>query len=146
MQNPSAHPHSQNQMNDLPSMRLFLEFFVQDFQKSYYFYNTVMRMNAFHYEDDFAQLRRGQTQIHLLTLDELPKSLKQKELSPLAGRTEICLELQTQEELKAELAHIQSLGWPIEDPLTYRPWKKWDFRVKDPEGVYLRISTPILSD
>lgn len=129
-----------------PSMRLFLEFFVHDFKASHHFYHTIMRMQNVHYEEDFAQLQRGQMQIHLLSIQELPEALQKEDLAPLASRTEVCLELSNLEEVKAELDYIQSLGWPIEDDLIYRPWNKYDFRIKDPEGVYLRISTPTLSD
>lgn len=38
------------------------------------------------------------------------------------------------EEVKDELKVVT--------PLKYRPWGKWDFRLEDPFGYYLRVSEP----
>ena len=44
------------------------------------------------------------------------------------------------DDLSAEHDRVTAHGWPIEEPLTDRPWGLTDFRVLDPGGYYLRIT------
>ena len=44
------------------------------------------------------------------------------------------------DDLRAEHDRVVAHGWPIEEPLTDRPWGLTDFRVLDPGGHYLRIT------
>jgi len=42
----------------------------------------------------------------------------------------------------AERDRVTALDWPLEDDLTARPWGLTDFRLLDPSGYYLRITSP----
>ena len=55
---------------------------------------------------------------------------------PTAG-TEIVLEV---DDVRAELAAVESSGWPLEEGLQDRPWGLADFRLLDPAGYYLRVT------
>lgn len=45
-------------------------------------------------------------------------------------------------ELHKLYAHVQAQEWPICDELRRRPWGLEDFRLQDPDGYYLRFTTP----
>ncbi len=45
------------------------------------------------------------------------------------------------EDVHREHRRVQASGWPIEDPLQTRPWGLTDFRVFDPTGQYIRITS-----
>ena len=51
---------------------------------------------------------------------------------------EIVLEV---EDLDAEYARVSATGWPLLDALEDRPWGLSDFRLADPDGYYLRITS-----
>jgi hypothetical protein len=138
--------NEESKKENIPSIRLFIEFFVKDFNSSYDFYTNIIRMKSLEHEEDFARLLRGKTQIHLLSIEELPNALKSSANYSLAARTEVCLEVASLEELKKEFEYIKSKKWPFESEIKYREWQKYDFRIKDPEGVYIRFSTPWLGE
>lgn len=50
------------------------------------------------------------------------------------------------DDVEAEYARVVATGWPIADPLQDRPWGLTDFRVFDPAGQYLRISSAAPGD
>ena len=52
--------------------------------------------------------------------------------------TEIVLEV---DDLDTEHGRVVAAGWPIEEDLTDREWGLRDFRVLDPSGYYLRLTT-----
>jgi uncharacterized glyoxalase superfamily protein PhnB len=39
-------------------------------------------------------------------------------------------------------ARVRRSGYPLAAPMQDRPWGLRDFRVADPDGYYLRITTP----
>jgi lactoylglutathione lyase len=43
--------------------------------------------------------------------------------------------------LEAEKDAIVSVGWPLDEDITIRPWGLRDFRVRDPDNYYLRFTT-----
>ncbi|ACV05228.1 VOC family protein [Kytococcus sedentarius] len=45
------------------------------------------------------------------------------------------------EDVHREHDRVRAAGWPVEDPLQERPWGLTDFRVFDPTGQYLRITS-----
>lgn len=46
--------------------------------------------------------------------------------------------------LHAERDRLRNAGWPIEEDIMRRPWGLQDFRVLDPDGYYLRITSKAL--
>ena len=51
---------------------------------------------------------------------------------------EIVLEV---DDVDAEREHVVGQGWPLDADLVDRPWGLRDFRVLDPDGYYLRITS-----
>ena len=73
-------------------------------------------------------------------LDTAPAAARREGRMPPCG-TEIVLELPTLDHVHAEMAHVQQQGWLIEEGgLTLQSWGLWDFRVRDQDGYYWRIT------
>lgn len=54
---------------------------------------------------------------------------------------EVVLEV---EDVTSTFEGVERSGWPISDALQHRPWGLTDFRVHDPDGHYIRVtSTPV---
>ena len=51
---------------------------------------------------------------------------------------EVVLEV---DDLRAEHDRVVAAGWPLEEPMQDRPWGLTDFRIIDPVGHYLRITS-----
>ncbi|GMA52189.1 hypothetical protein GCM10025857_35460 [Alicyclobacillus contaminans] len=51
---------------------------------------------------------------------------------------EIVLEVDDVDEL---YERVQASGYPVSEPLLMRPWGLKDFRLQDPDGYYLRITS-----
>lgn len=47
------------------------------------------------------------------------------------------------EDLPALYTHVQEQGWLVDGELQRQPWRVDDFRIVDPDGYYLRITTLI---
>ena len=124
------------------TMRLFVELFVRDLHRSRVFYHTVLGLEIDREDDDIVVLRRDQLRLHLLPLDDLPPALPGGQTSPLGSRVEFVIEV---DDIHAFEAHVRRTGWPIRDPLQERPWRRVDFRIEDPDGAYLRITSVDLS-
>ena len=45
------------------------------------------------------------------------------------------------DDLDAEERRVTEARWPIESPKQQRPWGLTDFRVHDPDGYYIRLTT-----
>lgn len=45
------------------------------------------------------------------------------------------------DDVAAEHGRALASGWPIADPLQERPWGLVDFRVFDPSGQYIRVTS-----
>ncbi len=56
---------------------------------------------------------------------------------PTVG-VELVLEV---DDLDAEVAHVLAQGWPLDEPVTERPWGLRDVRLLDPDGYYWRLTT-----
>lgn len=52
--------------------------------------------------------------------------------------TEIVLEV---DDIDAEFARVSETGWPLEGGLREQPWGLRDFRLHDPDGYYLRLTS-----
>jgi predicted enzyme related to lactoylglutathione lyase len=50
------------------------------------------------------------------------------------------------DDIRAEYDRVLATGWPIADPLQRRPWGLTDFRVFDPAGQYLRVTSTVPRD
>ncbi|WP_416986611.1 VOC family protein [Streptomyces sp. T028] len=51
---------------------------------------------------------------------------------------EIVLEV---DDVLADHARVTEADWPVADPLQQRPWGLTDFRLHDPDGYFLRVTS-----
>lgn len=59
--------------------------------------------------------------------------------TPLMGAgVEIVLE---SADVKADYARVVASSYPLSAPLEHRPWGLTDFRVADPDGYYIRVTS-----
>jgi catechol 2,3-dioxygenase-like lactoylglutathione lyase family enzyme len=120
-------------------MRLFVELFVRDLARARDFYRDVIGLAVEREDADVIVLRRASAQIHLLPLEDLPSPLAAAGTGPLGSRVEFVFEV---DDVMAWEARVRAAGWPIFEPLRRQPWHRTDFRVVDPDGAYVRVTSP----
>ena len=124
-------------------MGLRLELFVEDMEASVAFYTRVLAFDLERHEPGaYASLRRGSVVFGLGPVAKLP------EKGGYFGRdiatrrrglgVEIVLEV---DDVEGWHNHIVASGHPIFEPLRDRPWGLRDFRITDPDGYYLRVTS-----
>jgi catechol 2,3-dioxygenase-like lactoylglutathione lyase family enzyme len=122
---------------------LRLELFVEDMEASIVFYTRVLAFEvARHEPGDYASLRWGDALFGLGPVAKLPEE------GGYFGRdisdhrrglgVEIVLEV---DDVDGWHARVAASGHPILEPLRDRPWGLRDFRISDPDGYYLRITS-----
>jgi lactoylglutathione lyase len=120
------------------TMTLRIEIFPADLAATVDFYTRVLGFTLVRDQRDgspgYVALERGQVRIGAAYRD-VPE--RRPERRPPSG-TEIVLEV---DDLDAEHARVVVAGWPIEEDLTDREWGLRDFRVLDPSGYYLRLTS-----
>jgi catechol 2,3-dioxygenase-like lactoylglutathione lyase family enzyme len=50
------------------------------------------------------------------------------------------------DDVQKAYAEVQARGWPVSAELQRRPWGLDDFRLQDPDGYYLRITSAAASN
>ena len=120
------------------SATLRIEIFPADLDAVADFYTEVLGFTIVRDQRDgtpgYVALQRGQVHIGAAHRDE-PQNRPGRR--PPTG-IEVVLEV---DDLDAEHERVVSHGWPIEEGLVDRPWGLRDFRVLDPAGYYLRLTT-----
>jgi lactoylglutathione lyase len=126
-------------------MTIRFELFVADRDKSVDFYTSVLGFEVNRLEESYASLTCGYVTLGLGRQAELPESgdgpgFTQERLARETGAgVEIVLETP---DLDALYERVRRSGYPLAAPMQDRPWGLRDFRVADPDGYYLRITTP----
>jgi len=46
------------------------------------------------------------------------------------------------ERLRQDYDHVLASAWPVSTPITKQPWGMTDFRIVDPDGIYIRVTGP----
>ena len=125
-------------------MRLRIELFVDDLDTSIGFY-AALGFAVERREHDYASLRWGDAVIGLGPIAKLPSDgpgpgFTQERLAGVRGAgVEIVLVV---DDLDTALAAVHAAGHALAEPPQDRPWGLRDFRLTDPDGYYLRITTP----
>jgi lactoylglutathione lyase len=124
------------------SMRLRLELFVVDMDRAIRFYRDVLGFALLRRERDYASLGHGEVVFGLGPVAKLPADggyFTRSRLSQDRGLgVEIVLEV---DDIGAAYDEVRASGHPILEPLQNRSWGLTDFRLTDPDGYYLRITS-----
>jgi catechol 2,3-dioxygenase-like lactoylglutathione lyase family enzyme len=130
----------------LESRGIVVELFVHDVDASIAFYKALGFTVAHRYED-YVLLRRGEMRLsvqgdshvvagpHYFTprIQEFPRG------------TGVEISIQVAD-VDAEYIRARTAGLNIVKPMQDRPWGARDFRVADPDGYFLRITSPLKFD
>ncbi len=122
-------------------MTLRLELFVDDLDASVAFYEDVLGFSTDHREADYAALRNGAAVLGLGLARNLPAGhpFGQAALRGTRGTgAEIVLDVA---DVDAHYRRVIESGHPVAGTLRHRPWGARDFRIVDPDGYYLRITS-----
>jgi catechol 2,3-dioxygenase-like lactoylglutathione lyase family enzyme len=124
-----------------PEMTLRLELFVKDMPASIDFYSRVLGFELCEEpKGAYIPLRKGEVLIGLNLRLNLPQDHPiQSRANERIGRgVEIVLEVS---DINAVYQHVLAEGWPIAGKLQRQPWGLSDFRLLDPDGYYLRLTS-----
>ena len=125
-------------------MRIRLELFVADLDASVRFYADVLGFAVERREPDYAHLRRGDAEVGLASVALLPPGgwgpgfTRESVTAGQGAGVESVLEV---DDLDGALRAVEAAGHPVAEPPRDRPWGLRDFRVTDPDGYYLRVTT-----
>jgi lactoylglutathione lyase len=121
---------------------LRLELYVDDIERSFAFYTNALGFDAGPSEySTYRPIERRGIRLALQTISELDPDHPLVRGAPGVPRglgVEIVLEVDDLDELHGRLT---GLGSDV-SPLKTQDWGLRDFRVLDPDGYYLRITTP----
>jgi lactoylglutathione lyase len=117
---------------------MFYEIYVKSLDVSEKFYG-ILGLKTFRKQSDFVVMVAEGLKIHLCPIEDCPEYLANVDRSKIAGsRVEFCF-VTNQIESLYEAFVLNQIA--IHEELQERPWGKMDFRVIDPDGAYLRITT-----
>jgi lactoylglutathione lyase len=120
-------------------MTLRIEIFPARLGPTVDFYTRVLGFAVIRREgtetDGYAALQRGNVQVGAATRAEHAADLGHRR--PPTG-VELVLEV---DDVAEELERVRTVGWPVEEELTVRPWRLRDFRLLDPNGYYVRVTS-----
>ena len=129
-----------NQSKEL-RMTLRIELFVNDLSISLDFYRRILRFEIGERQSvGYTLMTNGEVQLGLNLRSNLPDDhpVQAQEYERIGRGIEIVLEIDNIEEFY-QYVFIQN--WPIVGKLQQQPWGLIDFRVFDPDGYYLRITS-----
>jgi catechol 2,3-dioxygenase-like lactoylglutathione lyase family enzyme len=122
---------------------LRLELFALDMRASIAFYTRVLGFDlARHEPSDYASLRLGGVVLGVGPVAKLPEEggYFGRDIATLRRGlgVEIVIEV---DDVEGCHDRVASSGHPILESLQDRPWGLRDFRISDPDGYYLRITS-----
>ena len=124
-------------------MGLRLELFVEDMGESVSFYRRVLGFEVVREQRGaYASLRSGDIMLGICPIAKLPET---------GGYFTRCIASQRRglgvgivmevDDLTAAHRRVLDSGHPVFEPPQQRPWGLWDFRIVDPDGYYLRVTS-----
>jgi lactoylglutathione lyase len=138
------------QNNDVADERLAtsglglrLELFVEDMGESVRFYRRALGFEVVReVRGDYASLRSGDIMLGIGPIAKLPDTggyFTRSIASQSRGLgVEIVMEV---DDLSAAHRRVLDSGYTVFEPSQQRPWGLWDFRIVDPDGYYLRVTS-----
>ncbi len=120
---------------------LRLELFTRDLEAARRFYTEILDFKvADVHADGYTVMERGRVRIDLQPVAHLrPDHPVRPSAQERVGLgIEIVLEVA---DVVAVRDRVVSGGWPLASALQARPWGATDFRVLDPDGRYVRITS-----
>ena len=122
----------------MTELTLRIELFPTQMDRFVDFYTRVLRFRLVRDERDatfpYVSVERGSVHIGASKAWEQTEPRHRR---PETG-VEIVLEV---DDVEAEERSVTEAGWPLEQPITLQPWGLRDFRLLDPDGYFLRITT-----
>lgn len=135
--------HTGNSDTQYEGMTLRLELFTSDVKKSVDFYTGVLdfKMDGEQINYSYQSVKKGNVIFGIGPLSKLTNdhhfNPNLKSIQKGYG-VEIVLEV---DDVVAVYEKVKSSGYPMDEPLTTQNWGLTDFRVVDPDGYYLRITS-----
>jgi len=129
------------EVSEPQGMSLRLELFVDDLEKSIEFYTQVLGFERLKGGKDYVPVRSGSVVIGLGPADKLSKQHyfnPELQSSRRGLGTEIVFEV---DDINDMFDRVKANGHRILSPLIKRPWGATDFRIADPDGYYLRLTS-----
>ena len=117
-------------------MRLRMELFVDDMDASIAFYSQLLGFRLARRDAGYAVVRRGHV---VLGIGLLANTGWAGAGASRGAGVEIVLELDEVAEVSALYEHCAARVTGVE-PFQPRPWGLYDFRLRDPDGYYLRVT------
>ncbi len=122
-------------------MIMRIELFVKNLNDSAKFYTDVLGFTKGKESDKYISMRNGDAVIGLGVLSLLDDNHYLKPGSE-SERKGVCVEIVFEvDDIKTYVNKIQNSNYPIETGVTVRPWGATDFRIVDPDGYYIRITS-----
>ena len=120
-------------------MKFFFEMFVADLALSRAFYTGAIGLLVTHESPAFIGLEKGAAKLHLVSRDHLPAAQRQRGCDgmPAACAVELCFDVP---DITAAYDLARQSGHSVTEPLRDQPWGRTDFRMFDPDGVYIRVT------
>jgi predicted enzyme related to lactoylglutathione lyase len=125
----------------ISGMTCRLELFVNDIAVSKDFYSRVLKFTAGEqHAGGYTPMKHGSVSLGLNLRSNLPEDHPvQTTANERPGRgVEIVLEV---DDIDAMYALVRSQAWPVSSELQQQPWGLRDFRIVDPDGYYLRLTS-----
>jgi lactoylglutathione lyase len=119
-------------------MTLRIEIFPADLDTAVDFYTRVLGFSVTKDQREhpgaYVSMKRGAVQVGAALR---PVSGVRDARRPPAG-PELVLEV---DDVAGERDRVVAAGWPLDEDLRDRPWGLTDFRILDPAGYYLRVTS-----
>lgn len=123
-------------------MSLRMELFVRDVETSIGFYRAVLGFTLVRRDPGYASIRNGDVILGLGPIDKLPERegyfTRERLAHDRSAGVEIVLEV---DDVVAYRRRVGRAGSSVEDELRRREWGLTDFRLVDPDGYYLRVTS-----
>jgi catechol 2,3-dioxygenase-like lactoylglutathione lyase family enzyme len=113
---------------------LRLEIFVTDLNACVDFYTRVLGFVVIDRRDEYVAFVRDSVRIGAVPVWEVVD----KAARSVPTGVEIVIEV---DDVRVEAEQVRAAGWPLETDLGDRAWGLTDFRVHDPDGYYLRLTS-----